>query len=169
MHEHLQNPFHRSTETGTEWNLKRFRQKCFHRQGVFCRNVSDFLLFSGFKLNLSGGSLRHRSIRRWVTSGTRRHSLNQTLAAVTMKVDSSRLWLPAWEPQLSYWWNKRHFRHVFDVLVLVQSPLRPSNIVVIMTQTFPILFLLFHCSQVNKWCVWTLTARLCVIQAVWRA
>lgn len=35
-------------ETGTEWNLKRFSQKCYHGKGVFCRNVSDFVPFSGF-------------------------------------------------------------------------------------------------------------------------
>lgn len=41
-------------ETGTEWNLKRFSQKCFHDKGVFCRNVSDFVLFSDYGWNRGG-------------------------------------------------------------------------------------------------------------------
>ena len=35
-----------SDRTGTEWDLKRFSQKIFHGKGVFCRNVSDFFMFS---------------------------------------------------------------------------------------------------------------------------
>lgn len=89
-------------KTRTEWNLKRFSQKCFHGQGVFCRNVSDFVPFSDFNQIPRGNVLRSSTLR-WVTSGT------------YAELDTDRLYdeggqqenVSHWAASCN-WWDKQH-------------------------------------------------------------